>query len=183
MGTTHNASCTLFYAMQWGMGMPQRFLAFYPRGAATAVRRSGWRPTYTTFTLSKCLENCSSKNYYHYGSKRKQHEWVLGPKWSELLLVFPAIGKTLLNMWPCCLLWETLATAQVRSSQKCHKKVPKKYHEKWQTVMMIHCDREGEEGACFPIRVDRHPQMGRRIVATRDIKRGEVNYWHLSDYH
>ena len=38
------------------------------------------------------------------------------------------------------------------------------------TMMMI---REGD-GACFPIRVDRHPQLGRRLVATRDIKKGEV---------
>ena len=38
------------------------------------------------------------------------------------------------------------------------------------TMMLI---REGD-GACFPIRVDRHPQLGRRLVATRDIKKGEV---------
>ena len=40
-----------------------------------------------------------------------------------------------------------------------------------------------DDGTCFPIRVDQHPHFGRRLVATRDIKRGEVRIGWILNHH
>ena len=40
-----------------------------------------------------------------------------------------------------------------------------------------------DDGTCFPIRVDQHPHFGRRLVATRDIKRGEVRIGKILNHH
>jgi len=48
-----------------------------------------------------------------------------------------------------------------------------------QCGLVASCDKHwkqhrDDDGTCFPIRVDQHPHLGRRLVATRDIKRGEI---------
>ena len=62
--------------------------------------------------------------------------------------------------------------------------IPVDQNQYYRQAFFLNLDlNRDDDGTCFPIRVDQHPDLGRRLVATRDIKRGEVRVGEILNHH